>query len=125
MGCAMGNDAKTSRLTDLINNHLHVYVDSRRYVAIHCYTSICLDADFLAGKIDGNVTKHKEIYDISVYNKKALKALCILVESLPGIKDELKQQLRLVSAYCIADSRRDRLVFATMLVSLLEAKQQP
>jgi hypothetical protein len=109
----------------LLNEGLHVYADQRGYVAIHYYTSSQTDADYVSRWIGGNVCKHKQIYDVSVYNKATLKALCSKVEPLEALRVDLRTDLRLVSGYCTALSRNVRIIFAVEIQSRKELRSEP
>jgi hypothetical protein len=121
----MGDNVKDSRITGLLNEGLHVYADQRGYVAIHYYTSSQTDADYVSRWIGGNVCKHKQIYDVSIYHREALKALCTKAELLRDLKVDLKIDLRFVSGYCASVTRQQRIIFAVEIQSRKELRSEP
>jgi hypothetical protein len=121
----MGQYDKNSRIVGLLNEGLHVYVDQRGYVAIHYYTAVQTDADYISRWTGGNVCKHKQIFDVSIYSRETLRALCSKVEALEDLGVDLKIDLRLVSGYCASVTRQERIMFAVEIQSHKELRSEP
>jgi len=95
----MGIDGKDIRVAELLSK-THFYVDPRGYVCVHMYTMSQMDADCFSRTFDGNVNRHKEIFDVSLYHRSKIEKLCLRIIASRDFPPKFVTIAKLVLLYC-------------------------
>jgi hypothetical protein len=114
----MGYNGKDARITELLSR-THFYVDPRGYICVHLYTSSQMDADCFARTFDGNVSRHKEIFDVSLYHRSKIEKLCLRVVDSQGLEPEFVAIAKLVLLYCRETDPTKRIVISVVIKAAL------